>query len=63
MEIAEWWPKLTEDARAWLLQNVGSPLPLEISADIASAGGPATTELPDEIVDWVEAIANGEEPE
>ena len=62
MEIAHWWATVTEATRAWLLQNNGSPLPPEVSVDIASVGGPSGTQLSDEDVDWIEALANGETP-
>ena len=62
MDIGEWWPKVTETTQAWLLQNNGSPLPPEVSADVASAGGPSAAQLSDEDVDWIEAVANDEAP-
>jgi hypothetical protein len=62
MEITQWWPNVTEATRAWLLANNGSPLPSEVGADIVSAGGPSGSQLSDDDVDWIEAVANDETP-
>ncbi|MCC6495861.1 MAG: hypothetical protein IT193_06335, partial [Propionibacteriaceae bacterium] len=48
----------------WLVANNGDALPGDVHADIIRAGGVITgSYLSDEAVDWVEAIANGEDPD
>lgn len=61
MDIREWWTRLPEPAKAWLIDNNGSPVPADIAESIRLAGGPSTGELEDGDVDWIEAVANGEE--
>lgn len=76
MNIDEWWPKLKPSTRAWLIENNGDALPAEVVAEIASAGGPVSSDawwvgqggpsglyMPDAAIDWIEAVANGEVPE
>lgn len=73
MSIEHWWPQLNPSTQKWLIENNGDVLPGPVLAEIAAAGGPATTDswwpeqpdtngmsLPDEAVDWIEAMANGE---
>lgn len=73
MDIAQWWPKLRDETRDWLVEHNGEPLDPEVSADIAAVhdGEPrwwadksddGLYELPDESIDWIEAWANGETP-
>ena len=62
LDIGQWWPKLTKESQVWMLQNNGSELPAEVSADVAAAGGPITSLLQDDDVDWLEAVHNGESP-
>jgi hypothetical protein len=67
MSIEEWWPRLHPATQAWLVQNNGDLLPNDVVAEITEAGGSLTPEptgfsLPDDAVDWIEAIANGEVP-
>lgn len=75
MSIEHWWPKLTPSTQKWLIENNGDGVPPEVVTEITQAGGPTTSEgwwiaqsgpsgfyFPDEAVDWVEAVGNGEEP-
>ena len=76
MDIEQWWPRLNQSTREWLIENNGDAVPAELVAEIASAGGPAASDawwtdqsdepgfhLPDAATDWIEAVANDEEPE
>lgn len=76
MSIEQWWPKVTPSTREWLTENNGDAVPAEILAEVVAAGGsiasdawwvgetgPAGFFLSDEACDWIEAVANGEEPE
>ena len=69
-------PKVKPATRAWLIENNGDAVPPEIVAEITTAGGlvasgawwvgesgPSGFFISDEAADWIEAIANGEEPE
>ena len=74
MNIFEWWPLVDADTRGWLIEHNGEPLPPHVIADIMAATGGATDSgwwagesedgphLSDEAVDWIEAVANDEEP-
>ncbi|MDQ0819389.1 hypothetical protein QFZ79_001684 [Arthrobacter sp. V4I6] len=74
MSISEWWPLVQAETRNWLIEHNGEPLPQPVMADIlAVAGGTADSAwwvggsadgplLSDEAVDWIEAVANDEEP-
>ena len=73
MNIREWWPLIQAETRAWLVAHNGEPLPQHVIADIKAATGGTTdgdwavrtldgTQLSDEAVDWIEAVANDEEP-
>jgi hypothetical protein len=63
MSIEMWWPKIRQGSRHWLLENNGDAVPKEIVEEIVRAGGEITgSHLSDEAVDWVEAVANGENP-
>ncbi|RFA09012.1 hypothetical protein B7R54_07085 [Subtercola boreus] len=75
MDIAEWWPRLGDDARAWLTANNGDALPSHIVEQIAAAGGVVTSGawwvgesgpegffLSDRATDWIEEASNGEHP-
>jgi hypothetical protein len=61
MEFKEWFNKLTDDTKLWLIQNMESPLPSEISAEVVAAGGPAGEQLPQSDVDWLERVNNGDD--
>jgi len=63
VEITRWWPQPPAGSRDWLTQHHGEPLPPGIKADLAAAGGPAVAVLADKDVDWIEAVAKGEEPD
>ena len=69
MEIMEWWPKLDQDARRWLIAHNGEAVSPEVLEMIVAVGGSAPRDgeseadghfLSDEAVDWIEATANHE---
>ena len=74
MKIEEWWPLISTEPRNWLVAHNGDPLTPPVSADILGATRGATEpgwwagdsadgpQLTDAAVDWIEAIANGEDP-
>ncbi len=75
MDIAEWWPRISEQSRHWLIDHNGEAVTGEIVSEIAAAGGVVTSDswwvgedgpagffLSDSAVDWVESVANGETP-
>jgi hypothetical protein len=74
MDIVEWWPLVTAQTRDWLIEHNGEPLPQHIAGDILAVTGGGTDsewwagesddgpQLADEAVDWIEAVANDEEP-
>ena len=75
MQIETWWPRLTADTQAWLIEHNGEPLQPAIKAEILAVTGGSTepswwtgestdgqTELSDSAVDWIEAVANHEHP-
>ena len=74
MPIETWWPALSPATRAWLVAHNGEPVPLDVAREVEDAGGPAPSDgwwvvdagsgrcMPDEAVDWVEAVANDEGP-
>ena len=76
MNIEEWWPKLKPSTRKWLMDNNGDRVPAEIVADITEAGVSITSNawwvgesgssgfyLSDDACDWIEAVANHEQPD
>lgn len=76
MSIEVWWPRLRQESRDWLVDNNGDAVPSDLVAEIVRAGGAITTDawwvgqsgptgfyLSDEAIDWVETIANGEDPD
>lgn len=64
MSIEMWWPKIRQESRDWLVANNGDLVRQDIVDEIVRAGGVVTgAYLPDEVVDWVEAVANGERPD
>lgn len=64
MSIAVWWPKIRGESQQWLIENNGDALRGDISQEIARAGGEVNgSYLSDQAVDWVEAVANGEDPD
>lgn len=74
MNISEWWPLVDAETRGWLIEHNGEPLAPHVLADIMAATGDTTVSerwagettagppLSDEAVDWIEAVANHEEP-
>lgn len=74
MKIQEWWPLVTPETRNWLTAHNGEPLAPQVSADILAAtrgttepewwAGDSTDgpQLTDSATDWIETIANGEDP-
>ncbi|MBN9141455.1 MAG: hypothetical protein J0H23_11575 [Micrococcales bacterium] len=76
MSIELWWPRLNPSTREWLIENNGDAVPPEIVAEITAAGGSVASDawwvgqtgpsgffISDEAADWIEAIANDEDPE
>lgn len=65
MAALRWWGRITPGAREWLIANNGAPVSDAVAAEITGAGGEATAGAPlaDESVDWIEAVANGEDPD
>ena len=63
MSIEAWWPRIPHESRQWLVENNGDAVRDDIVAEIVRAGGELTDSyLPDEAVDWIEAVGNGEHP-
>ncbi|MFJ4166844.1 hypothetical protein ACIPY5_14935 [Microbacterium sp. NPDC089698] len=73
MDISEWWPRIDDKSRVWLIDHNGEALAPTILAAITAAGGLAVPEawwvgqsgptgffLSDAAVDWIEEKANGE---
>ena len=64
MNIQVWWPKISKESRDWLVANNGDAIREDIVDQIRRVGGVVEDAyLSDEAVDWVEAVANGEEPD
>ena len=75
VSLEDWWPRLPQATRDWLVDHNGEAVPAWITEQIARAGGvvatdawwvgeygPTTFYLSDEAVDWIDAVANGEKP-
>lgn len=75
MSMQEWWPRLAQETRDWLIEHNGEALPASVVEEIARVGGSITSDawwvgesgptgfyLSDAAVDWVEEVANGENP-
>lgn len=63
MNIYEWWPRLQPATQEWLVANNGDVIPADIVGEMVRAGRTASTDqLGDDEIDWIEAVANGEEP-
>ncbi|PKH40695.1 hypothetical protein SAMN05192575_105213 [Nocardioides alpinus] len=73
--IEDWWPRLSQETRDWLIAHNGDEVTASVAQQIARAGGaveadawqtgqddPHGSYLSDEAVDWIEAVANGEVP-
>ncbi|SDK46146.1 hypothetical protein SAMN04487913_101307 [Arthrobacter sp. ok362] len=75
MSNEQWWSKLQPATREWLIANNGAAVPERVANEVAAVGGPVAVKqageddtqpglfYPDEILDWVEEIANNEDPE
>lgn len=74
--IEQWWPRLPQEARDWLIADNGDVVPASVVDEITRAGGRVATDawwvgehgpagffLSDAAVDWVEAVANDETPD
>lgn len=77
-DINQWWPRLTEQTRTWLIDNNGDVVPAAVRQKIEEAGGAPAEDawwfgswepsgsgflFSDSGVDWIEATANGETPD
>jgi hypothetical protein len=74
VKMNEWWPLVSAETRHWLVEHNGEPLTPQITSDIMSVTSGATgpewwagesadgPQLTDAAVDWIEAVANGEDP-
>ncbi|GAC67273.1 two-component response regulator KdpE [Gordonia soli NBRC 108243] len=73
MQIDTWWPRLSAEARAWLIEHNGEPLDAAVRTEILTVTDGATdpawwagdqpdgsSELADAAVDWIESTANAE---
>lgn len=65
----QWWSRLEQATRTWLVKNNGDAVPGGVAAEVLSAGGPAARKsgdgepglyYPDDIIDWIEQRANEE---
>ncbi len=61
MAFTEWFSQLPDDTKLYLVQNMGAPLPPEISAQVVAAGGPAGEQLPESDVEWLERVNTGDD--
>ena len=75
LSIEDWWPRLPQETRDWLVANNGDVVPRWVTEQITRAGGLVTNDawwvgqygstglyLSDEAVDWIDEVANGETP-
>lgn len=69
MSIAEWWPELDPETRAWLIAHNGEAVAPDVMSKIVAVAGserdvgePGSDGmlLTDEEVDWIEMTANEE---
>ncbi|GAA1957777.1 hypothetical protein GCM10009776_20100 [Microbacterium deminutum] len=72
METWVWWERLPPPTREWLIDHNGEYLPADVVDEIVDATGGKPEEvfavsepdeprrLADKVVDWIEAVANGE---
>jgi len=73
--LDEWWPRLSQESRDWLIANNGDAVPARVISSVTDAGGVVSADawwvgqsgptgfyLSDEAIDWIEAVANGETP-
>ncbi|MEP6481276.1 MAG: hypothetical protein ABJA94_04625 [Rhodoglobus sp.] len=59
MELKEWFNKLSDDTKVWLLQNMETPFPPGIQAEVVAAGGPAELSAADNAL--IERANNGDD--
>lgn len=73
MGIDDWWAKLPQETREWLIAHNGEPLPDNVASTVRDAGTPfdhaawwddsgTTITFADRAIDWIEAVANDEDP-
>jgi hypothetical protein len=73
MDISEWWPKLPDSTRAWLIEHNGESLPDDVVRDVMAVNAHRTdplwwagesqdgqSQLTDQAIDWIESAANDE---
>jgi hypothetical protein len=73
MDISDWWPKLPDATRGWLIAHNGEPLPEDVLRHVLAVNGDHTdaswwagesrdgqSQLSDEAIDWIETTANDE---
>ena len=65
MSSVAWLDRLDPHIQQWLIDNNGDSVPAEVARHIEAAGGHFVVgePLPDDVVDWIEAVANGESPD
>ena len=59
MAFKDWFNALPEDTKLWLVQNMETPLPPEVQAEIVAAGGPS--ELSADDAAMIERVNNGDD--
>ena len=57
------WDLLDEDTQAWLIAHNGEEVPAEVLSAIPQSWLSGDSDLRDEVTDWIEAVANGEDPD
>jgi len=75
MDMHEWWQGRDEETRDWLIAHNGEPVRADVLESIVASGGVITSaawwvggpapdgfHLSDEATDWIETVANGEQP-
>jgi hypothetical protein len=75
MGIEDWWPKLRPETRNWLIEHNGEEVPSSVLSEITAVAGadsgdeswigekwPSGVLLSDAAVDWIEEVANDENP-
>ena len=73
VDFPQIWPRLTPLSRSWLIEHNGEPLPDDLIGEVLGVAGGETnaewwagpsvdgqTQLNDEVVDWIETVANGD---
>ena len=57
------WDGLDTATQMWLINHNGEPLPDEVRAVVPEGWLGVDGAVVDAVVDWVEAVANGEDPD